>query len=231
MSDNNGWPGKLGVPMNPEKSGWYWISLLGGKDNEQAIEWLGPEIGWDEPDWSIEDFGLHARYLGPALTPAEVEARVATARKDALEEAARWHDEQASEAQKLSDMKVSALDSKVWGDYAQNHREYAADIGALAEGGRAMSDEICDPLNMAAEAVLSNLKDRKGVGNEIEQCDDDIQSEIGRTVAAKAIHTFLRALRDDAVLMLLTREQDPHHGWRETLADAVLAAAKGEGDE
>jgi hypothetical protein len=30
---------------------------------------------------------------------------------------------------------VSALDSKVWGDYAQNHREYAAAIRALKGEG------------------------------------------------------------------------------------------------
>jgi hypothetical protein len=108
MSENNGWPGKPGVPMNPERDGWHWIFLLGGKDNAQVIEWLGPEIGWDETDWTTEDFGLHARYLGPALTPAEVDARleqsneawrdvitnesakiIAKARREALEEAAR----------------------------------------------------------------------------------------------------------------------------------------------
>ncbi len=89
MSDTNGWAGKPGVPLNPEQSNWHWVSLLGGEDNEQAIEWLGPDIGWDDTDWSTEDFGLHARYLGPAITPAEVEARVQQARRDALEEAAR----------------------------------------------------------------------------------------------------------------------------------------------
>jgi hypothetical protein len=75
------------------------------------------------------------QYLGPCLTPAEVDARVKEARRDALEEAAQWHDQQASEAQRLSDIKVSALDSKVWGDYAQNHREYAAAIRALKGEG------------------------------------------------------------------------------------------------
>jgi hypothetical protein len=57
------------------------------------------------------------------------------ARLGGLEEGARWHDEQAAEAQKLSDMKVSALDSKVWGDYAQNHREYATAMRALKGEG------------------------------------------------------------------------------------------------
>ena len=88
MSDNNGWSGKPGVPLNPERDGAHWISLLGGKDNAQVIEWFADAMCWDETDWTTEDFGLHARYLGPCLTPAEVEARIATAHKDALEEAA-----------------------------------------------------------------------------------------------------------------------------------------------
>jgi hypothetical protein len=71
----------------------------------------------------------------------------------------------------------------------------------------------------AAEAVLFDLRDRKGVGNEIEQCDDDIQAEIGRTVAAKAIHAFLRTLHENG----LTATAEGNLPW---LADYVLAAAK-----
>jgi hypothetical protein len=77
-----------------------------------------------------------------------------------------------------------------------------------------MTDRIRAALDKAAEAVLFNLKDRRGVGNEIEQCDDDIQAEIGRTVAVKAIHTFLCAVNSS---------KWPRAIW---LADAVLAAAK-----
>jgi len=85
MSDN-GWPGTPGVPLNPERDGWHWISLLGGK-NAQVIEWFSDAMRWDETDWTTDDFGLHTRYLGPCLTPAEVAARIAQARRDALEEA------------------------------------------------------------------------------------------------------------------------------------------------
>jgi hypothetical protein len=46
--------------------------------------------------------------------------------------------------------------------------------------------------------------------------------------AADAIAAFLRALPDSDVLALLSAEKDPHHGWRDTLAQAVLAAAKEE---
>jgi hypothetical protein len=82
-----------------------------------------------------------------------------------------------------------------------------------------MNNPIRAALDKAAEAVLFNLKDRKGVGNEIEQCDDDIQAEIGRTVAAKAIHTLLRALHESG----LTAIAEGNLPW---LADYVLAAAK-----
>ena len=84
-----GWPGEPGVPLNPERDGWHWISLLGGKDNAQVIEWFSDAMRWDETDWTTDDFKLHTRYLGPCLTPAEVDARVKQARRDALEEAAR----------------------------------------------------------------------------------------------------------------------------------------------
>ena len=65
-----------------------------------------------------------------------LEAALAAARRDGMEAAAKWHDEQAAKAQKLSDMKVSAEDEKAWGDYAENHREYAAEIRAALAGGK-----------------------------------------------------------------------------------------------
>ena len=46
-------------------------------------------------------------YLGPCLTPAEVEARVAQARRDAMEEAARVAEEHEKKAQaKLDELTV-----------------------------------------------------------------------------------------------------------------------------
>jgi hypothetical protein len=46
--------------------------------------------------------------------------------------------------------------------------------------------------------------------------------------ALKAIAGFHRALKDADLIKLLAAERNPHHGWRDTLADAVLAAAKEE---
>ena len=102
MSENNGWPGKPGVPLNPEKDGWHWLV----RKNEQfpeVWEWNAGPLGavaeygdqsigaWleGEGNGQPKEMAKWYRYLGPALTPAEMDARIATARKDALEEAAR----------------------------------------------------------------------------------------------------------------------------------------------
>ena len=101
MTDtNNGWPGKPGVPLNPEKDGWHWL---------ESIEGLVPALWawplwrhcrdfWDQraPGWMEEQ---EWRYHGPVLMPdeatalqsriAELEAALATARREGMEEAAR----------------------------------------------------------------------------------------------------------------------------------------------
>lgn len=118
MSDNNGWPGKPGVPLNPERDGWHWVKSLttGGL---MCAEWRADRIGWSLYRSTSEHHAPNTMfswgYLGPCLTPAEVGARVedevmglihpefgtiygpngevtkaiAQARRDALEEAAR----------------------------------------------------------------------------------------------------------------------------------------------
>jgi hypothetical protein len=42
---------------------------------------------------------------------------------------------------------------------------------------------------------------------------------------AKGIHDFLGALKDADLIKLLAADDNPNNGWRDTLADAVLAAA------
>jgi hypothetical protein len=76
-------------------------------------------------------------------------------------------------------------------------------------------------LEAAAEEILKNLKDRRGIRQEIDQCDADVQAEIGRTVAAIANATFLRALHARGI----TAIAGGNLPW---LAEAVLAAAKEE---
>ena len=55
---------------------------------------------------------------------------------------------------------------------------------------------------------------------------DDCPMKLRSDVPAKIIAAFLRALKDADLIKLLAAERNPHHGWRDSLADAVLAAAK-----
>lgn len=88
MTDtNNGWPGKPGVPMNPERDGWHWLKTGHGvapwlwRDDPQSLTW---GMGW-ETNEEVFAPGDIARvpgttYLGPCLTPDEataLQARVA----------------------------------------------------------------------------------------------------------------------------------------------------------
>jgi hypothetical protein len=94
MSDNNGWLGKPGVPLNPKKSRYHWVVFPKTKHWPQGKiqigRWCAEEETWEEiSDCSLSPADLaNWRYLGPCLTPAEVDARVKEARRDALEEAA-----------------------------------------------------------------------------------------------------------------------------------------------
>lgn len=130
---------------DPElNSGWQQEPIGPNETPEEAIKRLVSV----RAEWAVHKNNCE----NPVI--AELRAELATARRDALaeikqdtdelieqgrqdgmEQAAQWHDEQAAQAQKLSDMKVSALDAKVWGDNAANHREYAAAIRAALEGG------------------------------------------------------------------------------------------------
>jgi hypothetical protein len=90
-----GWPGKPGVPLNPERDGWHWLVCPLKHDvfprfwraagEAQNCRWTAKWF-YSRNDWNPKE----CTYLAPVLTPAEVEARIATARKDALEEAAQF---------------------------------------------------------------------------------------------------------------------------------------------
>lgn len=101
MSNNNGWPGEPGVPLNPEQDGWHWVKpKISPKGGIQLIDESAPRpMPWNivsplshEPAWNGVMEPKHAdnawQYIGPCLTPAEVDARVKQARRNALEEAA-----------------------------------------------------------------------------------------------------------------------------------------------
>ena len=104
MSDNN-WPdpARPGVPLNPEREGWHWVQRAdkGFVPSPRIIlwtdDWTSGQFSWDAIGYSDDErkLGRDFRYLGPALTFAEVDARVSeamewrTAIYDALIE---WHD-------------------------------------------------------------------------------------------------------------------------------------------
>jgi hypothetical protein len=89
MTDNN-WPdpARPGVPMNPERDGWHWVADKDGIGKPWVEYWNGRD-SWAPVSATPNFICWHWRYIAPVLTPAEVEARVAQARRDALEEAAR----------------------------------------------------------------------------------------------------------------------------------------------
>jgi len=83
MSDTlTTWPDakRPGVPLNPGQDGWHW--LIDWNDKLHVRYWFVGGVPW---------YGnvVRYRYLGPVLTPAEVAAAVAEARRAALEEAAQ----------------------------------------------------------------------------------------------------------------------------------------------
>ena len=136
MTDNNGWPGKPGVPLNQERDGWHWLKTP--DENDVPYEWRGSgecERGrwpayWvpvDADDWQPAE----CTYLGPCLTPAEVEARIATARKDGMKDAAKWHEVRSME---LSGKARVARNFSQLLRQSDFHMESAAAIRALVKG-------------------------------------------------------------------------------------------------
>ena len=140
--DNNGWPGEPGVPLNPDQEGWHWVQRVdkGFVPSPRIIlwtdDWTSRQFSWDAVGYEADErkLGRDFRYLGPCLTPAEVEARVKQARRDALEEAANIADIRAADWAKSATGKY--LETK-W-DYesrADAGEEIAAAIRALKGEG------------------------------------------------------------------------------------------------
>lgn len=85
----NTWPdpARPGVPLNPEKGGWHWLS--GVTERPAAFEWLAHKQAWlfhrAQPEAQAMPppaFGSWT-YLGPALTPDEAAALQARADRNA----------------------------------------------------------------------------------------------------------------------------------------------------
>jgi hypothetical protein len=151
MSDNNGWPGKPGVPLNPEKEGPHWLRY----EHDGYVEVSA--FLWERDGYWVKSRHVHYSewpgrwtYLGPALTPAEVDARIATARKDALAEIKQDTDELIEQgrqdgveqaARRLEELHKNHQYNPKTGEGSEHNTGYyralaegAAHIRALAKG-------------------------------------------------------------------------------------------------
>jgi hypothetical protein len=88
MTERNGWPCQPGVPMNDESNGWHWVCGHSPAEKPHPQFWSRHSSGlfswWSGRMWREDAAARHWRYLGPCLTPDEVDARVSEARRVAL---------------------------------------------------------------------------------------------------------------------------------------------------
>lgn len=75
-----------GFPPNPERCDHYWLLHPNGQ-HVFVDRWMRAPKEWFNA--GPPEVASLCTYLGPCLLPAEVEARVAAARREALEAAAR----------------------------------------------------------------------------------------------------------------------------------------------
>lgn len=85
-----GWPdaSKPGVPQNPERAWWHWLRRA--EDGLVLCKhWSADQGGWVDgvtlSPATVVEYGV--AYCGPCLTPAEVAAREAAARREGIEAA------------------------------------------------------------------------------------------------------------------------------------------------
>lgn len=142
-------PGRPGVPLNPERDGWHWVSLL-GSDHPQIMEWFSDAMVWAE-GWTVGACALHLRYLGPCLTPEEAAALQARADRNAAEYARV--DDKARLAEFLHKQEIAAKDARI------------AALEAALRDARAKYIELDD--KDAAEAMADIIN--KALGHD--ECD------------------------------------------------------------
>ena len=100
MTNPNGWPDAdhPGVPLNPERNGAHVLLYHDAYGLRAPIEmtllWTvaGEWINEDGEARDAQQASYTFSYLGPCLTPAEVEAKAKAARQEGIEEAARLCD-------------------------------------------------------------------------------------------------------------------------------------------
>ena len=174
MSDNN-WPdpARPGVPLNPERDGWHWLEETIATECFfwRAKPFLGEGRGCWEMKGTDDDFAPHEiaiwRYIGTCLTPAEMDARIAQARRDALEEAARAmqpmlrsmisRDEAVRIIRALTDTPPGTYVSKA----EQERDDFFNRLGRITEDLRL-------PMDATASRIIEAIRER--VDNEREAC-------------------------------------------------------------
>jgi hypothetical protein len=83
MTTTTGWPGKPGVPLNPEKDGWHWVEIIHGISKPRPRLWWSKIDRWKLSDKALispSEFAERWRYLAPCLTPDQataLQARIA----------------------------------------------------------------------------------------------------------------------------------------------------------
>jgi hypothetical protein len=155
--DNNGWPGKPGVPLNPERDSEGHVWTVDGV--MEIYKWVASKQRYEDTrgHWfSPTCIEGDDYYHGRIVTPAEVEARIATARKewlaelnhdtdalmenaqrDALEEAARLaEDEPEPEGDPPPKLHGRSVKNIATASVQATKRSIAAAIRAMAKGGK-----------------------------------------------------------------------------------------------
>jgi hypothetical protein len=119
-----GWPDAPGLPLNPERDGWHWLSQCGVLT---ALEWTGAYSEDGRMEWhgdvghSPERMALHFSYRGPCRTPSEVAALVEAALADGA----------AAERERVK-QEIADLKSHVVAFCAPHAVEWARDRGLPA---------------------------------------------------------------------------------------------------
>lgn len=131
-----------GRPENSERDGWHWLHHR-IESKPQPVEWVAEIDAWASgaaysPEGVVE---LGWRYRGPCLTPAEVAAREAAARREGIEAAAREMEcgcPDETKAAVLEALRDGHNSKKRWQacGHSQCSTIDAFDIRALLEDGR-----------------------------------------------------------------------------------------------
>ena len=158
MTTNNDWPGKPGVPMNPEQDGWHWF-VRG--DFYSAALWHRGHFSFLDTTIRPEEFSqLDIIYAGPVLPPDEAAAlqkrcEEAERERDALRRDASQEittDELARRLQHLGDWqaadRIEALQKRVaelegaLKDAAASVKEWGASASQYLQDKRDLSGEV-----------------------------------------------------------------------------------------